>query len=149
MSERVRRVSDGQSTEIRQQTESSMRISRQSAALRCCRHNWHTNTFQPPAHKLSTESSQSPTSPALSLRRLTTTTTTPQPFYNPFSGTTLVSWCHKRTSGLYGAREDWQRQTHRPSGWAPLHPNQPVPTSTISPDGSPVPLSLRLLSGTY
>jgi len=24
----------------------------------------------------------------------------------PFSGTTLVSWCQKRTSGLYGARED-------------------------------------------
>jgi len=30
----------------------------------------------------------------------------PQPFYSPFSGTTLVSWCQKRTSGLYGARED-------------------------------------------
>jgi len=33
-------------------------------------------------------------------------TNTPQPFYGPFSGTTRVSWCQKRTSGLYGARED-------------------------------------------
>jgi len=30
----------------------------------------------------------------------------PQPFYGPFSGTTQVSRCQKRTSGLYGARED-------------------------------------------
>ena len=29
-----------------------------------------------------------------------------QPFYGPFSGTTRVSRCQKRTSGLYGARED-------------------------------------------
>jgi len=35
----------------------------------------------------------------------TTTTTTPQPFYGPFSGTTRVSQWQKRTSGLYGARE--------------------------------------------
>jgi len=40
----------------------------------------------------------------------------------PFSRTTRVSRCQKRTSGLYGARVDLQRQTHRPSGWAPLHP---------------------------
>jgi len=33
-------------------------------------------------------------------------TTTPQPFYGHFSGTTPMSWCQKRTSGLYGARED-------------------------------------------
>jgi len=33
---------------------------------------------------------------------LSHSTTTPQ----PFSGTTCVSWCQKRTSGLYGARED-------------------------------------------
>jgi len=57
--------------------------------------------------------------------------TTPQTFYGPFSGTSWVSWCQKRTSGLYGAREDQQRQTHWPSGWVPLHPDQPVPTSTI------------------
>jgi len=30
----------------------------------------------------------------------------PQPFYGPFSGTIRVSRCQKRTSGLYGARED-------------------------------------------
>jgi len=29
-----------------------------------------------------------------------------QPFYGPFSGTTRVSRCQKRTCGLYGARED-------------------------------------------
>ena len=34
------------------------------------------------------------------------TTTPPQPFYGPFSGTTRVSRCQKRTYGLYGARED-------------------------------------------
>ena len=55
----------------------------------------------------------------------------PQPFYSPFSGTTRVSQCQKRTSGLYGARKDWQRQTHRSSGWAPLHPDSAVPTSTV------------------
>jgi len=32
--------------------------------------------------------------------------TTPQLFYGPFSGTTRVSRCPKRTCGLYGARED-------------------------------------------
>jgi len=30
----------------------------------------------------------------------------PQPFYSSFSGTILVSWYQKRTSGLFGARED-------------------------------------------
>jgi len=30
----------------------------------------------------------------------------PQPFYGPYSRTTWVSQCQKRTSGLYGARED-------------------------------------------
>ena len=34
------------------------------------------------------------------------TATTLQPFHGPFSGTTRVSRCQKRTSGLYGARED-------------------------------------------
>jgi len=29
-----------------------------------------------------------------------------QPFYGPFSGTTRVSQCHKKTSGLYRAKED-------------------------------------------
>jgi len=49
--------------------------------------------------------------PALSLYHLDLsclTHTHTQPFYGPFSGTTQVSWCQKR---------------HRPSGWAPLHPN--------------------------
>ena len=46
---------------------------------------------------------------------------TPTPFYSPFSVTTRVSQCQKRTSGLHGPREDQQRQTHWPSGWAPLH----------------------------
>jgi len=35
-----------------------------------------------------------------------TVTTTPQPFCGPYSGTTRVSHCQKRTSGLYGAQED-------------------------------------------
>jgi len=30
----------------------------------------------------------------------------PQPFYSSFSGTIRVSWYQKRTSGLFGARED-------------------------------------------
>jgi len=38
--------------------------------------------------------------------------TTPQLFYGPFSRTTRVSLCQKRTSGLYCARGDLQRQTH-------------------------------------
>ena len=39
-------------------------------------------------------------------RAIQYTTTTPQPFYGPFSRTTRVSHWQKRTSGLYGARED-------------------------------------------
>jgi len=35
-----------------------------------------------------------------------TTTTTPQPYYGPFSGTIRLSRGQKRTPGLYGARED-------------------------------------------
>jgi len=35
-----------------------------------------------------------------------TTSVPPQPFYDPFSGTTRVSRCQTRTSGLYGAGED-------------------------------------------
>jgi len=44
-----------------------------------------------------------------------------------------VSRCQKRTSGLYGAREDQQRQTHRPSGWAPLHRTKQCPPPLSSP----------------
>jgi len=40
------------------------------------------------------------------LIRLPLVTTTPQPFCGLFSRTTRVSRCQKRTSGLYGARED-------------------------------------------
>jgi len=29
-----------------------------------------------------------------------------QPSYGPFSGTTRMSWCQKKSYGLYGARED-------------------------------------------
>jgi len=39
-------------------------------------------------------------SPACSLYHHTTTV------FGPFSRTTWVSWCQKKTSGLYGARED-------------------------------------------
>jgi len=38
--------------------------------------------------------------------KIVITTTPPQPFYSPFFGTTRVSQCQNRTSGLYGARED-------------------------------------------
>jgi len=34
------------------------------------------------------------------------TTGKPQPFYGPLSGTTCLSQCQYRTSGLYDARED-------------------------------------------
>jgi len=49
----------------------------------------------------------------------------------PFSGTTRVSWCQKKSSfGFYGARGDrYQRQTNRQSGSAPLHPDYPSPSS--------------------
>jgi len=40
--------------------------------------------------------------------KVSATVTTPQPFYGPFSGTTRVSWCQKRTgwSGSTGAQPD-------------------------------------------
>ena len=41
--------------------------------------------------------------------------TNTQPFYGPFYRTTRVSRCQKITSGLYGAREDQQKQTHWPA----------------------------------
>ena len=49
----------------------------------------------------------------------TTTTTTSQPFLLDQPGEPAP----EGTPGLYGAREDQQRQTHRPSGWAPIHPD--------------------------
>jgi len=39
-----------------------------------------------------------------------------QPFYDHFSGTTRVSRCQKRTSGLYGAREDQYRHNDHLAG---------------------------------
>jgi len=59
------------------------------------------------------------------------TTTTPQPFYGPFSGTTRVSRCQKRTSGLYGAREiNRGRHTDHPAGRHSILTNQcPPPLS--------------------
>jgi len=43
--------------------------------------------------------------PDVSLKR-TAEDKKPQPFYGPFSGTTRVSRCQKKTSGLHGERED-------------------------------------------
>ena len=57
-----------------------------------------------------------------------------QPFYGPFSITTRVSWCQKKSSsGLHGAREDNMRQTHRQSsGRHSIQINQRL-TSIIPP----------------
>jgi len=53
---------------------------------------------------------------------------TPQPFYGPFFRTTRVSWCQKRTSGLYGAREDNRgRHTDNPAGRHSIRTNQCTP----------------------
>jgi len=41
--------------------------------------------------------------------------------YEPFKNTQHKQ---KDSSGVYGATEDNKRQTHRQSGWAPLHPDQ-------------------------
>ena len=49
--------------------------------------------------------------------------TTPQWFYGTFFGTIRMSQCQKKTSGLYGARQDNKKQTCRQSRWAPLHPD--------------------------
>jgi len=54
-----------------------------------------------------------------------------QPFYGHFSGTTQVSHRQKRTSGLYGAMEDQQKQTlticlgATPSGPTSAHLHHP------------------------
>ena len=47
------------------------------------------------------------------------TTTVLRPFFWNHSDEPVP----EETSGHYGAREDIQRQTHRPSGLAPLHPD--------------------------
>ena len=55
-----------------------------------------------------------------------------QLFYCPFSRTTRVSLCQKKTSsGLYGAREDDRgRHTDNPTGCHSIRTNQ-IPTSNI------------------
>ena len=54
---------------------------------------------------------------------------TPQPFYGPFSGTTRVSRCQKRTSGLYGRLTEADTPTIRlgatPSGLTSAHLHHP------------------------
>jgi len=60
-----------------------------------------------------------------------TTPPPPQPFYGPFSGTTRVSRCQKRTSGLYGARGfNRGRYTDHPAGHHSIRTNQCPPPSS-------------------
>jgi len=60
-----------------------------------------------------------------------TCTHTTQLFYGPFSGTTRVSRSRKKSSGLYGAREDIiGRHTDNPAGRHSMQTNQ-RPTSFI------------------
>jgi len=47
-------------------------------------------------------------------------TTPPQPFYGPFSGTTRMSRCQKRTSGLYSARAE----ADTPTNWLGTTPSR-------------------------
>jgi len=57
-----------------------------------------------------------------------------------FSGTTWVSQCQKKaSSGLYGARKDNKRQTHRQSGLVPsgLISNPPPSSPIFTPDALP------------
>ena len=56
---------------------------------------------------------------------------TPQPSYGPFSGTTRVSRCRKRTSGLYSAGKISRgRHTDHPAGYHSIRTNQcPPPPS--------------------
>jgi len=53
-----------------------------------------------------------------------------QPFYGPFSETTRVSQCQKKSSGLYGARED--KYADNPAGRHSIRTNQ-RPTSIVPP----------------
>jgi len=56
-----------------------------------------------------------------------------QPYYDPFSRTTQVSRCQKKSSGLYGAREDNRgRHVGHPAGRHSIRTNQ-QPTSIIAP----------------
>ena len=66
-------------------------------------------------------------------QKITTSHTHTQLFYDPFSRTTQVSWCQKKTSsGLYGARGDITgRHTNNPaqrhSIWTNKQPTSPIP----------------------
>ena len=63
-----------------------------------------------------------------------------QPFYSPFSGTTRVSQCWKKSaSGLYGAREDNSgRHTDHPAGRHCIWTSQrPPPSSPHFTGGMP------------
>ena len=57
-----------------------------------------------------------------------------QPFYDPFSGATRVSWCQQKSfSGLCGARGDSRgRHTDHPAGHHSIRTNQ-RPTSILPP----------------
>ena len=61
--------------------------------------------------------------------------TPPQPFYGPFSGTTRVSRCQKRTSALHGARKiNRGRHIDHPAGCHSIGTNQcPSPPSLHAP----------------
>jgi len=60
-----------------------------------------------------------------------------QPCYGPFSGTTRVSWHQKKSSELYGGREDNRgRHTDHPAGRHSIQTNQ-RPTSIIPRPRSP------------
>jgi len=59
----------------------------------------------------------------------------PQPFYGPFSGTTRVSRCQKRTSGLHDARKiNRGRHTDHPARRHSIRTNQ-CPPPPFSPYG--------------
>jgi len=65
---------------------------------------------------------------------------TPQPFYGPFSRTTWVSRCQKRTSWLYGARQrltEADTPTIRLGATPTGLTSAQLPTSTIPQAGCP------------
>jgi len=63
-------------------------------------------------------------------QRVTSLMSPPQPFYRPFSGTTRVSWCQKKTSGLHGKINRGRHIDHlagRHSIWTNQCPPPPSP----------------------
>jgi len=73
--------------------------------------------------------------PAMSYNPPTTTTTTVSlPFLRDHPGEPVPEENFWNLDFMVQRKINRQkRQTHRPSGWAPLHPDQPVLTSTILP----------------